>query len=510
VDEQSDVLVIGAGLGGLAAGVAAAGRGRRVRVLESGGSPGGYAQCFYRGPYRFETSLHALNGLAPGGGMDTIYRELGIWDRVRLQRLDPLYVARFPDQEVVAHADVYRYESDLIGQFSDEAAGIRGYLDEASAVYRDAARVYEDQVAGRRASLEDYLTRYPSLVAVSAETWSETIRRHTTNPRLVAVLGALWSYAGLPPEQVASLAGTIMAMSYAHHGGWYPEGGSGALASALEQELRARGGEVSYSQTVTDIEVRDGRAVGVETAEGLRIAADTIVSDASAPATMLELVGREHLPVDYVERVEAPGASYTFFNVYLGLERDVFEEQGLAHELFVSPDYDPLAERQASLAGDWSHSGIAVTDYTRVDPGCAPRGGGVVVISAIAGWDFADVWGTSGDLSDYHSNPAYLAVKERVADELVRLADDAVPGLAAAVGHRETSSPLTNFAYTHNPFGAIEGYENTPANTGVGWLPQTTPISNLFLAGAWTNGGGQNPAIQSGKTAVELALAAGE
>jgi prolycopene isomerase len=123
-------------------------------------------------------------------------------------------------------------------------------------------------------------------------------------------------------------------------------------------------------------------------------------------------------------------------------------------------------------------------------------------------WNYADVWGTGGDLAGYHENPAYLAVKERVADELVALADASVPGLAGAVGFREASTPLTNFAYTHNPLGAIEGYENTPANSGLGWLPQTTPIHNLFLAGAWTNGGGQNPAIQSGRSAAELALAA--
>ena len=63
-------------LGKVEDSVTAAGRGRQVLVLESDGSPGGYAQCFHRGPYRFDCSLHASNGLAPGGGMDAIFREL--------------------------------------------------------------------------------------------------------------------------------------------------------------------------------------------------------------------------------------------------------------------------------------------------------------------------------------------------------------------------------------------------------------------------------------------------
>ena len=158
--EHADVVVIGAGLGGLAAGVTAAGQGRHVVVLEHHTLPGGYAQCFQRGPYRFDASLHALNGLAPGGAADTLYRDLGIWDRLRLRRLDPLYVARFPDHEVVAHADPFRYEAGLIRQFPDEMAGLRSYLDEAWAVYRDSRRLGTDGAAGRSPSPEEFLARY--------------------------------------------------------------------------------------------------------------------------------------------------------------------------------------------------------------------------------------------------------------------------------------------------------------------------------------------------------------
>ncbi len=80
------------------------------------------------------------------------------------------------------------------------------------------------------------------------------------------------------------------------------------------------------------------------------------------------------------------------------------------------------------------------------------------------------------------------------------------PGLADAIEFREAATPLTYFRYTRNPRGAIEGYENSPENSGLGWLPQVTPIRNLFLAGARTNSGGQNPAIGSGAAAARLAM----
>ena len=207
--ERFDAVVIGAGLGGLAAGVTLAGSGRKVVVLEQHTVPGGYAQCFQRGPYRFDISLHALGGLAPGGGVDVLYRDLGIWDRLRLHRLDPLYRLRLPDREVIAHADWYRYESELISHFPAEATGIRAYLDEMLAAYRDARRMEEDEAAGRAPAISDFPERYPALVRISSETWEQMTARHVADARTRAALAALWSYFGLPPSRCAALAGAL-------------------------------------------------------------------------------------------------------------------------------------------------------------------------------------------------------------------------------------------------------------------------------------------------------------
>jgi phytoene dehydrogenase-like protein len=504
--ERVDAVVIGGGLGGLAAGVTLAGHGRTVVVLEQHTVPGGYAQCFQRGPYRFDISLHALNGLAPGGGVDHLYRELGIWDRLRLHRLDPLYQLRLPDRLVTARADWYRYESELIGHFPAEAVGIRGYLDEASAAYRDSRRMAEDQAAGRMPALADFPARYPALTRVSGETWEQMMSRHVADARVRSALAALWGYFGLPPSRCAALAGAVASCSYHEHGGWYPEGGSGALSNALAQVLRERGGQIRCGVPAAGIELSHERAVAVTISDGQRLEAEVFISNASAPATMLEMIGRDHLPAEYAARVAGPVPSYTIFNLYLGLKRDVFAEQGLAHELFLAGSYSADESWQAARRGDWEKASVGVADYTQVDPGCAPPGHAAVVVATEASWDYQDTWGTGGDLTDYQQNPRYLQIKKQMADALIARADAAVPGLAEAIEFQEASTPLTNFRYTCNPRGAIEGYANSPENSGLGWLPQETPIRNLFLAGAWTNTGGQNPAMASGATAARLAM----
>ena len=508
MNERVDALVIGAGLGGLAAAVTLAGGGLRTVVLEQHSVPGGYATGFQRGPYRFDAALHALNGLAPGGGADHLYEQLGIADRLRLHRLDPLYVLRGPGREIVAHADFFEYEAELIRNFPLQADGIRGYLDEALAVYRDTRRLAVDRSTGRTPTFEDLPRRYPSLARVSGETWDQMMSRHVTDPEARTALGAFWSYVSLPPTRCAATVGAAASASYHEHGGWYPEGGAQAIGGALVQQLQERGVEIRYGELVTDLEVEGDRVVAVVTQGGHRIEAERFISNASAPSTMLDMVGRERLASDYVAKVELPTPSYTIFSVYLGLDRDLFAEQGLAHEMFVDPSFDVDAAWAASQRGDWASAWLAITDYTQVDPGCAPAGHAVVVLSTVASWDYEDTWGTGGDLVDYHQNPRYLEIKERVADLLVARAEESVPGLARAVRHREASTPLTNFHYTRNPRGAIEGYENSPLNTGLGQLPSRTPLVNLFLAGAWASSGGMNAAMGSGHSAGRQALRA--
>ncbi len=504
--ERVDAVVVGAGLGGLAAAVTLAAGGMKTVVLEQHSIPGGYASSFERGPYRFDW-LFAVSGLAPGGGAYEQFRQLGIWDRLHLHRLDPLYVVRGSGREIVAHADPLAYETELLRNFPDQADQIRAYLDEARAVYRDVRRVGSDEAAGSEPTLEEIVARYPAMVQVSGETWDQMMARHVTDRQIRSVLGTFCFLGLLPPSRLAALIGAAETGHFHEHGGWYPEGGARAISGALVQSLHERGGELRCGQLVTGFDVEGDRVVAVTTDQGVRLEADVVVSNASAPTTLLELVGREHLPDDYVERVERPTPSYTTFTVYLGLSPDVPAEQGLAHILLLNSSWDADEVWQAVQSGDLARAPLMITDHTRVDPGCAPAGHAVVTLTTPASWDYEDTWGTGGDLTDYHANPRYLRLKEQVADALVARAANEVPGLADAIQYREASTPLTNFHYTRNPGGAALGYENTPANSGLGWLPNQTPITNLFLVGAWTTSGGMTTVVSSGLFTAQQILA---
>lgn len=507
MNSKWDAVVIGAGLGGLAAAAALARAGKHVLVLEQSTVPGGYAQVIRRGDFAFDVSLHSMDGVAPGGWAYGPLRDLGVLDRVEFTRLDPYYVVRYPGRDITAHANPIAYETELIRQFPDEAQGIRSLFDELTAVFRETHRLRIDHEIGADARLDQTLLYYPHLVQATRESWAEFMARHIQSPELKAIVSAQWSYFGLPPSRLNAATFAMLWASAHHAGAFYPRGGSMAVSRAFEAIIKEHGGEIRYRQRVTRIHIEDGRAVAVSTDQGLKEATDVVISNANAPDTLLTMIDPEHLPAGYTNRVEVTPHSLSAFNIYLGLERDLAAEGWPPHELFINDDYDPEAQYQAILAGDWARVPYLLVNYTGTDPSSAPAGSAALVLMCLAPWDYRNVWGTGGDLSNYQENPEYHQIKEAVAETLLARAEEHLPGLRAAIRCKDIATPLTNARYTLNPSGSLFGFEQSVEGMYLLRLDDETPIPNLFLCGAWTNpGGGQSAAMLSGQDVVRHAL----
>jgi len=289
-------------------------------------------------------------------------------------------------------------------------------------------------------------------------------------------------------------------LSYHTSGAWYPTGGSGALTRAIAETIEEWGGSIHYRHTVTSIVPESPDRITVTTDRGLVVHARAAVSNASPRATI------DYLPQGAVDdiweetaRDEDPALASLV--VYLGLDRDVTAEGWTHHEFFDMVGYDLDAEYEAILAGKFAEAGMIISNYTVVDP---PDGGAVIVLTTLAPWDYKDVWGTGGDLVGYQDNETYKEIKEAAADVLIDRAAERIGGLRESIVVRKVGTPLTNVRYVMQPHGSLYGRDQTVMSQMNRRKP-TTPIENLFLAGAWIGGGGMTLAVGSGRAAARAA-----
>lgn len=506
---RQDVVVIGSGGGGLAAAATLSRGGMRVLLLEQGASIGGYMTAFERPPYTFEASLHAMDGLDEGGRSRLIFEQLGILDRVKPIRLSTPYRAVYPDFTIDVPSDIGDYRRELERIFPDEEEGIDRFFGTMADMYTAVRWKNLDGAGDRRGAglaVKQNRRFWTVFFRYGSKTFEDLLDDCTDNPRLKAALSWLSGYVGAPPRQIPSMQVMGMWASYHNDGYYYFEGGSRSVAEAMADVFLESGGEIVLGARATKIAITDGRAAAVITRDGERHECGWVVSNASASSTLLEMVGREHLPRRYARKLSRMKVGPSIFQIYLGVDHDYAPAFGDTHTISIFDSFDPEVYLGAgSGAPDPEHLALYVTNFSVVDPLAAPPGKNVIEIAAYLPYSWKDHWKIEEGLE------AHRALRERTAATLIRRAERFLPGLGDHVEVMEVATPITMERQTLNPGGAVYGWASGQSmGSGSHTMPRKTPIPNLYLASAWSAGGGQSNVIAAGVNAAnEILEAAG-
>jgi prolycopene isomerase len=483
-----DVVVVGAGLGGLSAATRLAREGADVLLLERHTVPGGYATSFVRGRYEFEVALHELSGIGTPdnrGGLYHYLERIGVAQKVEFLPVGELYRTVLPGLDLVVPVGREAMEETLCEAFPAEAAGIKRFLGRVFTLGEELQQ-FKD---GARA-VNPYQARHA--IRYLPATWGKVLSRDVGDPVARAAMSQYWGYFGLGPSEVAFLYFASALANYATLGPAYVKGRSQALSNAFVAAFEEAGGTVHFHAEVDRIEVRNGRVRGVRTTDGRTFEAKVVVANADPITACRDLVGPEHVPRRWWRGLRNRTVSASSINVYLGVAAPP-EQLGLScHENFLNEDHD--FDRHAKSMGTITDPAMVLaTCYNAVDPDISPPGTSSIVLTTL---QYGEPW--------MRLDPAtYVETKNRVADAMIRRTEEVAPGLREHTEVVEVATPVTNMRYTRQLTGSIYGFENTPHDHTVLRLSHRGPIPGLWFAGAWTQpGGGFEPCILSGRFAA--------
>ncbi len=474
------VVIIGAGVAGLAAGAYLTRNGFHVQVLEASPKIGGCCGTTCINGYTFSDGAQYL--IYPGM-LDVVFAQLGA-DRSALL---PLRRVATPQTTCLPNGMAVTISDGL-------AVSVEGGTLDTSRAQGELHRmVARWEPVGKLLEAEDILLSPSAMWKLLARAWRHLpkfghslegeLRALFSDPCFRSAIAAHMLYAGAPLSELPSV--TIVALVSALKDGMaLPIGGMGQLPEALAQILLEHGGEIAVGERVTNIRVQNGRVAGVVTERQGFIACGHVISAANAMSTYEMLLDPASQPPGVTRKVRRTRLSQKAFSVQLGI-RGVLPVQ--SHLNYAAPMAEDLKDYFAPShdGGGWGYYSVP----TVAAPELAPAGNSVL--------EYFPVIRQGTALNDWTD------------EKTRRLALESIDWLqhrfSLTIAAERVRSPR-HFRDELNLYdGAVYGI--SPAQGVTGLFPHESPIPGLYLAGQTTSPGlGVPTSALSGIQAANLMI----
>ncbi|HRO42119.1 MAG TPA: NAD(P)/FAD-dependent oxidoreductase [Flavipsychrobacter sp.] len=507
---EYDIVVIGAGVGGLTTAALLSKAGFSVCVLEKEPHAGGYLAGFRRKHFRFDTAIHWLNQCNPGGMAAKIFDILGsdhpnAIPQKRIRRYigesHDYLLTNNPDELKEQWIREFPHEKEGIERFFKAAKKIGHAFDNFSHFFRTEETMgFFEKMKNKLNLLKFGMAFIPYLGFTGEKGLKKGLNKFFKEEKLHKVFSS-----------DTELIGCLVPIGWAYYGDYQspPKGGGQVIPEWLKYIIEYYNNHLYFKCQVQTILVENNQAVGVKfhhRGNDYQVKSKYVIAACDVETLYNKMLPQNVISQKFRNKLESAELYSSSVTISIALDCPT-ENLGFNEEfIHISSEFSTQEEHSG---GDPHKSEIAILAPSLRDKSLAPEGQGTLTIFMPAFMNFKNNWLTEQDEhGNYIRNEEYKKLKQDIAEVLIKRVEELVaPGLRSHILFYDVATPVTHHRYTGNKNGSMMGAKPGRQNMQNKIAHYQTPIKNLLLSGHWAElGGGVPIAVKSGANASLLIL----
>jgi len=321
-----DVIIIGAGIGGLTTGNILAKNGLKVLILEKNTVPGGAVTTYYRNGYPIDIS-HSLCALKEGAFIRKMFEYLNIYHKLEFMELDKsfIYITKNQNKPIFCYSSFNKYTLELSKYFPEDTHNIENFFKEVVDIWKN--EILKSYYNPSILRLLSYPLIFPRLFKYRNFTFDQLLNRFFNNNELKSIVSVGWPYLGLEKEHSSALYMICLLGAYHNDKSYFVKGGFGKISEVLASNFKEIGGEIAYNIEAKKI-LMDTKKVtfGIKDNKNNIYTAKNIISNVDSKKTFLDLVDENCLPINFLNKIRNLKMSYSTIQVHLVADAEINEE----------------------------------------------------------------------------------------------------------------------------------------------------------------------------------------
>lgn len=366
---KKNVLIVGAGIGGLATALRLVKKGYKVKILEKNEQAGGRVNCIRKDGFTFDTGPSFFS---MSYEFERFARECGITLPFRYYPVDPLYTVHFRNRThpYLLYRDISKLAVQFAGTEPEFAGKMERYLAKSREIFDSTVDVVVQQNFD---SLRDYFSKLmkvnPALLPVLFSTFWRHICRYFDSEDARQIVSLVSFFLGRTPFDTSAVYSLLSYTEFCHDGYFNVEGGMYKIIEGLVGELDQAGVELNYNTEIIAAEMENDRLIALTDRSGRRYDADIFVVNADA-ASFRGRVFRRKAYTD--RRLDRMGWTMGVMTLYIGLDCKL--PQVHLHNYYLGNNFREYAGKVFHTGETLEKPYYYVNVISRQNPGCAPKG----------------------------------------------------------------------------------------------------------------------------------------